>query len=70
MLELIPRKEGQVISARIWIDRQNMVKEIEIYEFTGNVNTLSFTYKKINEPINDSMFTYKPEKGKEIIESR
>ncbi|HOJ42838.1 MAG TPA: outer membrane lipoprotein carrier protein LolA [Syntrophorhabdaceae bacterium] len=70
VLELMPRKEGQVVSARIWIDRLNMVKKIEIYEFTGNVNTLSFTYKKINEPINDSIFTYKPEKGKEIIESR
>lgn len=69
VMELIPKKEGQVTSAKIWIDRLNMVKKIEIYEFTGNINTINFTYTKINEPINDSKFIYKREKGKEIIES-
>ena len=70
LLELVPKKDGQVSTAKIWVDRLHMVKKIEIYEFTGNVNTLSFTHIKINEPINDAKFIYRPEKGKDIIESR
>lgn len=69
VMELVPKKEGQVISAKVWVDRQNMVKRIEIEEFTGNINTISFTYAKINEPIGDSRFTYRHEKGKEIVET-
>ncbi|HOP85537.1 MAG TPA: outer membrane lipoprotein carrier protein LolA [Syntrophorhabdaceae bacterium] len=69
VLELVPKKDGQVLSAKIWVDRLNMVKKIEIYEFTGNINTLSFTHTKINDPINDAKFIYRQEKGKEIIES-
>lgn len=68
VMELVPKKEGQVISARVWVDRQNMVKRIEIEEFTGNINTIRFTYARINEHIGDSRFTYRHEKGKEIVD--
>lgn len=69
VMELIPKKEGQATSARIWIDRQNMVKRLEIEEFTGNINTIAFIYRKINQSIGDSIFIYRPEKGKEIVET-
>ncbi|MCX8109819.1 MAG: outer membrane lipoprotein carrier protein LolA [Syntrophorhabdaceae bacterium] len=69
IMELIPKKEGQVVLARVWVDRQNMVKRIEIEEFTGNINTISFTYARINEPVGDSRFTYRHEKGKEIVDT-
>ncbi|MCX7965106.1 MAG: outer membrane lipoprotein carrier protein LolA [Syntrophorhabdaceae bacterium] len=69
IIELIPKKEGQIISAKLWVDRINMIKKIEIIEFTGNVNTINFNYTRINEPISDAKFIYKQEKGKEIIES-
>ncbi len=69
VMELIPKKEGQVTGAKVWIDRQNMVKRIEIQEFTGNINTIDFTYTKINQPIGDGRFVFKAEKGKEIVDA-
>jgi chaperone LolA len=66
-LELLPKKDTTVKSARVWIDNQNLVKKIQIHEFTGNVNTIEFFSIKPNRSIDDSRFTFKPEPGKEII---
>ena len=68
ILELLPKKDTTVKSAKVWIDSQNLVKKIQIHEFTGNVNTVEFSSIKSNRPIDDSRFTFKPEPGKEIIE--
>lgn len=68
VLDLVPRKEGTVTSARVWIDRQNRVRKIEIHEFTGNINTIEFSSIKINQPIDDGKFIFKAEKGKEVVE--
>ncbi|MCX5817553.1 MAG: outer membrane lipoprotein carrier protein LolA [Proteobacteria bacterium] len=68
ILELLPKKDTTVKSARVWIDNQNLVKKIQIHEFTGNVNTIEFFSIKPNRSIDDSRFTFKPEAGKEIIE--
>jgi chaperone LolA len=68
VLELAPKKEGSITSAKVWIDTQNIVKKIEIQEFTGNINTIEFSDIKVNQPINDGKFIYKPDKQKEIIE--
>lgn len=68
ILELSPKKDTTVKSARIWIDNQNLVRKIQLYEFTGNINTIEFSSIKMNRPIDDSRFIFKPEKGKEIIE--
>lgn len=68
VLELAPRKEGNITTAKIWIDKQNLVKKIEIREFTGNVNTISFSAVRSNQPISDSKFVFKADKEKEIVE--
>ena len=68
VLELVPKKEGSVTSARIWIDKENRVKKLEIHEFTGNINTIEFSAIKINQSLDDGKFVYRPEKGIEIIE--
>jgi chaperone LolA len=68
MLELIPKKDSTIRMARVWIDRQNMVKKIELHEFTGNVNTIEFVSIKVNQSIEDTRFMFKPDKQKEIIE--
>jgi chaperone LolA len=68
VLELVPKKEGTINSARIWIDKQNRVKKLEINEFTGNTNTIEFSSIRINQAIDDSRFIFKPDKGKEIME--
>ncbi len=68
MLELLPKKDTTVKSARVWIDENNLVKKIQINEFTGNVNTIEFSSIKPNRAIDDSKFTFKAEPGKEIVE--
>ncbi|MDR2017956.1 MAG: outer membrane lipoprotein carrier protein LolA [Syntrophobacterales bacterium] len=68
VLELAPKKEGTVTAAKIWIDKQNRVRKIEIHEFTGNVNAIEFSSIKINQPIEAGKFTFKPEKDKQIVE--
>lgn len=68
ILELVPKKDGTVNSARVWIDRQNLVQRIEIREFTGNINSIEFSSTRINQPLDDGKFVFRPEKGKEIIE--
>jgi chaperone LolA len=68
VLELVPRKEGSVTLARVWIDRQYRVRKIEIVEFTGNTNAIEFSAIRINQSIEDGRFSFRPEKGTEIIE--
>ena len=68
VLEIVPKKDSTVSAAKVWIDKQNVVRKIEIREFTGNVNTIEFSAVKINQGIDDARFIYRPEKGKEIVE--
>jgi outer membrane lipoprotein carrier protein len=68
ILELLPKKDSTIKSAKVWIDRQNIVKKIELQEFTGNINIIEFSSIKVNQSIEDKIFVFKPEKGKEIIE--
>jgi chaperone LolA len=68
VLELVPKKEGNITAAKVWIDKQNLVRKIEIKEFTGNINTIEFSTIKANQSISDGKFVYKPDKKKEIVE--
>jgi chaperone LolA len=68
ILELSPKKEGTINKARLWIDGQNILRKIEIDEFTGNVNTIEFSSIKVNQAVTDARFVFKPPKNKEIIE--
>jgi len=68
ILELVPKKDSTIKSAKVWIDKENIVKKIEIHEFTGNVNVIDFSSIKVNQPVEDGRFVFKPEKGKEIME--
>jgi len=68
ILELLPKKDGTINLAKVWIDKRNMVRKIEIHEFTGNINTLEFLSIKVNQGIDDTKFIFKPDKQKEIVE--
>lgn len=67
VLLLIPKKEGTVQSARIWVDGQSIIRKMEIVEITGNVNLMEFSAIKTNKPLADGLFVFKPA-GKEIEE--
>ncbi len=68
ILDLVPKKDSTIKSAKVWIDKENIVRKIEFHEFTGNVNVIEFVSIKVNQPVEDGKFSFKPEKGKEIIE--
>jgi chaperone LolA len=67
ILELAPKKEGVMQSARIWVDKRSLIRRMEITEITGNVNTIEFSSIKVNKPLEDVIFVFEPGK-KEIIE--
>jgi chaperone LolA len=66
--ELLPKNDSTVNIAKIWIDRNNLLRKIEILEFTGNVNTIEFTDIKVNAPVSDSKLTYKSDGVKDVVE--
>jgi outer membrane lipoprotein-sorting protein len=68
VLELLPKRDSTVNLAKVWIDKQNRVRKIEIHEFTGNINTIEFSSIKVNQPLDDGRFVFRPEKGKDIVE--
>jgi outer membrane lipoprotein-sorting protein len=68
LFELMPKKEGTVNSAKVWIDGRKRVRKIEIHEFTGNINIIEFSGIKVNQPVDDGKFVYKRDSPKEIME--
>jgi len=66
--ELIPKKDSSVTLAKLWIDRNNLLRKIEIVEFTGNINTIEFADIKVNPSVSDAKFTYKSDGTKEVVE--
>ncbi len=68
VLELAPKKEGMLKSARIWVDSRHLITRVEITEITGNVNVIDFSKVVVNKPVSDSLFVFKPGK-KEVRES-
>ncbi len=67
MFLLLPKKEGMLKQARMWVDTKYLVRQIEITEITGNTNTLSFSSVKVDKALNDALFIFNPGK-KEIME--
>jgi chaperone LolA len=64
---LLPKKEGTVQSARIWVDGQFIIRKMEIVEITGNVNLMEFSSINVNKSLPDTLFVFKPG-NKEIEE--
>ncbi len=62
VLELAPKKEGTLQTARIWVDSRNIITRVEIVEITGNVNVIDFSKVTVNKPVADSLFVFKPGK--------
>ena len=60
VLLLVPKKEGTIQSARIWVDGKFIIRRMEIIEITGNVNLMDFSSIEINKSLPDSLFIFKP----------
>ena len=51
---LVPKKEGTLQSARIWVDGRLSSGRMEIIEITGNVNVIDFSTIEVNKPLSDA----------------
>ena len=60
VLDLAPKKEGTLKSARIWVDGRSLITRVEIDEITGNVNVIDFSKIEVNRTLPDSLFIFKP----------
>jgi chaperone LolA len=67
VLELTPKKEGTIAAARIWVDPQFLISKIEIREITGNINTITFSSIRSNNPLDNSLFVFSPG-SKEVVD--
>ncbi|HEX2965250.1 MAG TPA: outer membrane lipoprotein carrier protein LolA, partial [Syntrophorhabdaceae bacterium] len=68
VMELVPKKDATITVAKMWIDKQNVIRKIQTTEFSGNINTIEFSAVRINQAISDAKFIYSPDKKKEIVE--
>jgi outer membrane lipoprotein carrier protein len=68
VFHLVPKKEGSVKSARIWVDGESIIRKMEISEITGNVNIIEFSSIKIDKSVSDNLFVFKP--GNKEVEER
>jgi len=50
------------------VDSQFIIRKLEVTEVTGNVNTIEFSSIKINKPLADSLFVFKP--GSRAVEEQ
>lgn len=66
--ELIPQKDSSVTMAKLWIDKNSLLRKIEILEFTGNINTIEFSEIKVNTPVSDAKFIYRSNGVKDVVE--
>lgn len=63
----VPKTERLIASVEISFGKDMLLEKIEIVEKNGNKNILLFRSVSINEEIDDGMFLYKKEIGKELI---
>lgn len=57
-------------NADIWVDGDNMVKQVEIKDNSGSSYVVELSNVKINQNIDDSRFTFNQTKDMEIIDLR
>lgn len=55
---------------KIWADKTNMIRKVNVSDAAGNNLIFEFTNIKINSNIPDSRFSFEPAKGSEIIDLR
>ncbi len=68
--KLIPHNpEPNMVLVYIWVHKKSkLISKIEIIDFFGNTNTISFKDMKINTKLPHNIFIFKANKGTKILE--
>ena len=68
-LTLVPRGESPYKVIRIWVDREDgMVRRFEMTEENDSVRRLELRNLRVNQPIDDGLFTFTPPAGTHVFD--
>jgi outer membrane lipoprotein-sorting protein len=68
---LVPKKKARFDKLRVWIDNKSgLARKIETTDKNENIATYLITYIAKNTELKNSLFTFTPPKGTEIIDMR
>ena len=72
IIQLIPKKDSGINAEEItlWLNKEDLVKKIEIKANTGNLLEFRFSNYKTNSGIPDKEFSFNPHKGTKVIDLR
>ncbi len=69
VIKLVPKvAHPQVDSLHLWIDREYLLRRLEIVDHFGSVTELTFADIRRNEAVAEELFTFTPPAGTEVIE--
>jgi len=69
--KLIPKNpEPNMVLVYIWLNKNNLIKKINIIDFFGNENIITFENTIINPKIEDNLFWETPPEDVEVLEGR
>jgi outer membrane lipoprotein carrier protein len=70
-LKLVPRKpEPNLVLAHVWVDPDSaLLRRVQLVDFFGNTNQLSFKNTKVSVELPGTLFTFVPPKGVEILKN-
>jgi len=70
-IKLVPfNPEPNMVLVYLWIDKNQLIKKINIIDFFGNENFLEFDDINLNPEIDSKLFWNKPPSGVKILEGR
>lgn len=72
VLVLVPQKDSNLNfkKAKIWIKQDSLIERVSIENLSGGIVNLQFSSYKLNQNLPDSMFTFSPPEGTNVIDLR
>ncbi|HET7230615.1 MAG TPA: outer membrane lipoprotein chaperone LolA [Longimicrobium sp.] len=68
-LTLVPKRESPYKVIRIWVDKEdNLVRRFEMTEENDSVRRVELRNLRVNQPVNDALFTFTPPAGTQVID--
>ena len=68
-LTLVPKRESPYKVIRIWVDKEdNLVRRFEMTEENDSVRRVELRNLRVNQPVNDALFTFTPPAGSQVID--
>ena len=68
VLALAPRQPMQFTAARIWVDRDGIIRQLRVTEGSGVVRTVRFTKLELNGALPASSFRFTPPAGVKVFD--